>query len=69
MLDVLKTWSERYLGDEEAVLLLLLLAGGLIFIIYLGDTLTPVFAGIIIAFLLQGLVIRLKNWGAPARQQ
>ncbi len=65
MLHVLKTWSERYFGDEEAVLLALLLVGGLAFILYMGGIVAPVIAAVIIAFLMQGLVSRLKSWGSP----
>ena len=65
MLDVFKQWMDRYLGDEEAILLVLLLVFGLLLILNMGVILAPAIASVIIAFLLQGLVTRLKGWGVP----
>ena len=65
MLQVLKDWADRYFGDEEAVLLALLLIGSLGLVLTMGVILAPVIASMIIAFLMQGLVTRFKCWGAP----
>ena len=56
MLKVLNRWVERYFSDEEAILLFVFLAGALVIILTLGGMLAPVFAGLIIAFLMQGMV-------------
>ncbi|MGD8176989.1 AI-2E family transporter [Marinimicrobium sp. ARAG 43.8] len=65
MLKIIRRWSDRYLSDEEAVLLLVLLAAGLVVILTLGSVLAPMIASVIIAFLMQGMVTRLKHWGMP----
>lgn len=67
MLNVFKLWSERYFGDEEAVILALLLVFSLTLVLTMGSILAPVFASIIIAFLMQGLVSRFRVWGLSHR--
>lgn len=63
MMRVVKSWFERYFSDEEAVILFLLLGGGLCFIVLWGDILAPVIASVILAYVLQGLVSYLKAKG------
>jgi putative permease len=50
MLNVFRGWIEKYFSNEEALLLMLI---------------APMVAGVIIAFLLQGMVDRMKSWGLP----
>lgn len=54
MRKIFSKWIDRYFSDEEALLLFVLLAGSLVVILTLGQALAPVFAGIILAFLMQG---------------
>ncbi len=63
MFKVVNSWIERYFSDEEALLLFVFLAMALVIIMTLGSTLAPVFAGLIIAFLMQGLVQKCKHIG------
>lgn len=65
MLTILRSWIARYFSDEEAVLLLVLLGVGLLIVLTMGDILAPMIASIIIAFLMQGMVVRLRQWGLP----
>jgi putative permease len=65
VLNILRGWVDRYFGEEEAVLLALILVVGLVVILTMGAVLAPAIAGLIIAFLLQGLVNRLKAWALP----
>ncbi len=65
MLKVLGEWVDRYLGDEEAVLLTILMVLTLVLLVYLGQVLAPFFAALIIAFLLQGGVTRLQRLKVP----
>jgi putative permease len=58
MRKIFNKWIDRYFSDEEALFLFLLLAVGLAVVVFLGAPLAPVFASLIIAFLMQGLV----NW-------
>lgn len=65
MLNILRGWVDRYFGEEEAVLLMLILIASLVVVLTMGSVLAPAIAGLIIAFLLQGLVDRLKSWRLP----
>lgn len=65
MRKILSKWIERYFSDEEALLLFVLLGACLLVILTLGQALAPVFAGIILAFLMQGGVNRLKQFKVP----
>ncbi|MEH6628117.1 MAG: AI-2E family transporter [Motiliproteus sp.] len=64
MLKVFGSWIERYFSDEEALLLFVFLVVALITVLTLGGMLAPVFAGMILAFLMQGMVAKLKQLGA-----
>ncbi|MEH6648415.1 MAG: AI-2E family transporter [Motiliproteus sp.] len=63
MLKVVSGWIERYFSDEEALLLFVFLAVALAIILTLGGTLAPVIAGLIIAFLMQGMVLKCQRLG------
>ena len=65
MFKVLNDWIHRYLGDEEAVLLTILVIVALALLVYLGEVLAPFLAALIIAFLLQGVVAFLERWRVP----
>ncbi|WP_096087305.1 AI-2E family transporter [Agaribacterium haliotis] len=63
MLTVFKNWMERYFADEEAVLVAVLLVVGFLVVIQLGGVLAPMITAVIIAFMMQGVVARLTQWG------
>lgn len=63
MFKIFKNWLDRYFSDEEALLLLLLLAVGLLAVMSIGQVLAPMIAAIVIAFLMQGMVVRLRTLG------
>lgn len=65
MRKIFSKWIERYFSDEEAILLFVLLGVALLVILTLGQALAPVFSGIILAFLMQGGVNRLKQHKVP----
>lgn len=65
MIHVLRNWVVRYFSDPEAVLLMVLLIGGIMLFAWMGAILAPVIASIIIAYLLQWLVNRLVLWRIP----
>ncbi|WP_110649829.1 AI-2E family transporter [Salinicola peritrichatus] len=62
---VLRNWFERYLSDEEAITLLMLLVGGFALVIWLGKALAPFLTALVVAFLLQGVVAWLERRGLP----
>jgi putative permease len=60
---VVKRWINRYLGSEQAVLMILLLGGAGLVLWALGAVLAPVLAALVVAFMLQGLINRLMAVG------
>jgi putative permease len=65
MWKVLGNWVHRYLGDEEAVLLALLIVAVLGAIIGFANVMGPLLAALVLAFLLQGIVARLERLRIP----
>jgi putative permease len=55
---IFSKWIERYFSNEEALFLFVLMTTSLVIILMLGGPLAPVFAGLILAFLMEGGV----NW-------
>ena len=71
MLNVLRAWVDRYFSDEEALLLAILLAFGLVIILTIGVIIAPLLTGIVFAFVLQGVIKFLTRrhvaeWAAVA---
>ena len=60
-INVIRQWWERYFSDPQAFILLILLAGGVLIILTMGQMLAPVIASIIIAYLLEGMVRNLTR--------
>jgi len=56
MLNFVKNWYQRYFSDDEAVVLFLLLVACFVVVMTMGQILTPVFAAIVLAYLMQGMV-------------
>lgn len=65
MIDFIKDWYYRHFSNPQAVVLLILLLTVLVAVVYLGDILAPVFAAIIIAYLLESVVKSLENLKLP----
>ena len=63
MKQVLQRWMDQYFSSEEAVLLLVILVASLVVFATLGVVLGPVFAALVIAFLLQGVINTLRRRG------
>lgn len=63
MLDLIKAWYEKYFSDPQAVYLAFLLVVGFSVVILAGATLLPVFASLVIAFLLEVPVQLVKRLG------
>jgi len=64
MLKVFRNWMERYFADEEAVLVAVILVASIVVLATLGAVLAPMITAVVIAFLMQGVVARIKSWGA-----
>lgn len=65
MLEILKDWYHKNFSDPQAVILALVILSGIAVIFFLGNVLTPVLAGIVIAYVLEGLVGRISHLGVP----
>lgn len=64
-MDVLKDWFRKSFSDPQVVILGLFLVIGFAVVIGLGKWLAPVFAGLVIAYLLEALVGALEKAGVP----
>lgn len=64
-LEILSGWVNRYFSDEEAIFLIVMLLVLGLLLFTLGDVLAPVLTGLILAFLLTGMVDRLKAIKVP----
>jgi putative permease len=60
---VLRKWLDTHLADEEAILMVILIALGLWVIVAFDYVFTPLIASLIVAYLLDGLVMRLRRGG------
>ncbi|WOD07421.1 AI-2E family transporter [Marinomonas sp. GJ51-6] len=63
MFRIVDTLLKRYFSNEEVVVFLLLLVAALVALAFWGGILAPVLVAIVLAFLLQGVVDRLKRLG------
>tara|TARA_R100001377_G_scaffold78415_1_gene56115 strand:- start:326 stop:1402 length:1077 start_codon:yes stop_codon:yes gene_type:complete len=65
MRKLLRSFFDRYFHDEEAVIFVILLGLGLLVLVTMGSVLAPLFAAVVTAYLLQGLVNRLVDYNVP----
>lgn len=59
----IKEWFNRVLANPEALALVGTLLAGLLAILWVGDVLSPVLASIVIAYLLEGTVVKFQILG------
>ena len=65
MLQLIRDWIDHHFSDPQILVLGFMLVIGFVFIIMFGDMLIPVFASIVIAYLLDGMVVRLARFKVP----
>ncbi len=63
--EIIGGWINRYFSNEEAVYLIVALITSFGLLVVFGTALAPVLTGLVLAFLLQGLVVRLEHWHVP----
>lgn len=63
MLATIRRWIDRVFEQEETVVLLLLLLVGLGLLLSLGNVLAPFIAALVMAFMMQGLILKLRARG------
>jgi len=56
MIDLFNRWFQRHFSDPQVIFLVVFLILSFTIVITFNDTLTPVFAAIVIAYLLEGIV-------------
>ena len=61
MLNILKQWYQRYFTDPQTVMFAFILLIGALLIVVMNAHLMPILIGIIIAYLFEGLVVRLRH--------
>jgi len=59
MINILKQWYERYFTDPQTVIFAFILIIGFLLIVVMNAHLMPILIGIIIAYLFEGLVVRM----------
>jgi putative permease len=64
-MNLLTSWFRRTFDDPQVVILGIVLVVGVAIIAGLGQMLAPVFASIVIAYLLEAVVVRLHKLGIP----
>lgn len=64
-MNVITGWFRRHLSDPQVVVLVALLVVGSVVVIFLGHMLAPLIAGVVIAYLLQGIINTLERWKIP----
>ncbi len=64
-LGVIEGWVNRHFSNEEAIFLVVLLFALFGLLALFGGLLAPVLSGLVLAFLMQGLVARLVAWHVP----
>jgi len=62
---VVQAWFEKHFSDPQVIILALFLVLGFFLVLYWGEILTPVLAGVILAYILEGLVKRFQQLGVP----
>ncbi len=64
-MELLREWYRRYFSDPQVMILALMLVGGFIFVIVSKAILAPLFIAVVLAYLLEGVVQRLRHIGVP----
>ncbi|MFV2089461.1 MAG: AI-2E family transporter [Pseudomonadales bacterium] len=64
-LEVIGSWINRHFSHEEAIYLIVFVICGFALLLVFGGTLAPVLTGLVVAFLLQGVVKKLTAWRVP----
>jgi putative permease len=64
-MNILREWYDRHVSDPQVVILAVLLVMGFAVMLTLGQMLAPVLAGVVIAYLLDGLVEKCHELGMP----
>lgn len=64
-MELLKSWYQRTFSNPQVVILALFIISGILLISFFGQMLAPVFASLIIAYLLEAVVGRMEGQKIP----
>ncbi len=65
MINIFRGWIDRFLSKEEAVLLAVLLIIFFVVILTMGSILAPLLTGIILAYVMQGIIKLMERYSIP----
>ncbi len=65
MFEVVRRWIDRFLSDEEAILLGVLLIAATVVIVTMGRILAPLLTGIVLSYVMQGTIRRFMRLSMP----
>ncbi len=65
MFGVVRGWIDTHLSDEESVLFLAILIGFFVVIVSMGTILAPLLTGIVLAYVMQGIINTLLRFQIP----
>ncbi len=65
MIEVFKAWYEKHFSDPQVIILAFLIVFGTVIILTWGHVLAPILAGLVIAYVLEGLVKIITRCGVP----
>ncbi len=64
-MELIRNWFTRRFADPQVLILAILLLVGFGIVLFLGGILAPLFASVVVAYLLEGLVLRMERIGVP----
>ncbi|RTZ58732.1 MAG: AI-2E family transporter [Gammaproteobacteria bacterium] len=67
MFEIFRQWYDRTFSDPQALLLAALLIIGTAVVLLAGQVLAPILAAMVLAYILDGAVIRLTRWNIPRK--
>ncbi len=65
MFDVVRSWIDAHLSDEEALIFTAILIVFFVIIITMGAILAPLITGIVLAYIMQGIIMVLSRFQIP----
>ena len=65
MFQLIRDWLDRHFSDPQILILSFIIIGGFVFVFFFGNMLLPVFASVVIAYLLEGMVAKLQTFRIP----
>ena len=65
MFTVMRSWIDRFLSEEESVLLAFIITGSVVVILTMGQILAPLLTGIVLAYIMQGTIKAMQKINVP----